>query len=200
MAEVGAMSLGFRFSRSQDYVYVLNQKNHQINSWCFSVCFWWYVFFLIWQLMAVGVTVFWRKWKATDTMRGWNGIPKFQTSKPRKFKEKNQWGSGSVVDVVYLLIYGWYGWVFGCHGAYGNKTSTIYVYIYICLVSNRGPFGIRLCDLFMSQWTGFRFWEIQFLGHFGEAADISFISLPYTSRKKDTLMKHESSRIYPPNV
>ena len=81
--------------------------------------------------MAVGVTVFWRKWKATDTMRGWNGIPKFQTSKPRKFKEKNQWGSGSVVDVVYLLIYGWYGWVFGCHGAYGNKTSTIYVYIYI---------------------------------------------------------------------
>ena len=101
------------------------------------MCFWWYVFFLIWQLMAVGVTVLWRKWKATDTMRGWNGILKFQTSNPRKFKEKHQWGSGSVVDVVYLLIYGWYGWVFGCHGSYDNKTSIMYIYIcyiYICYI------------------------------------------------------------------
>ena len=46
MAEVGAMSLGFRFSQSQDYLYVLNQKHHQINKYVF-LCFLVICFFLI---------------------------------------------------------------------------------------------------------------------------------------------------------
>ena len=51
MAEVCAMSLGFRFSQSQDIRIIC--MYHQINAWCFSV-------FLVicCQLMAVGVTVF----------------------------------------------------------------------------------------------------------------------------------------------
>ena len=133
MAEVGAMSLGFRFSRSQDYVYVLNQKNHQINSWCFLCVFLVICFFFWFGNWWLWVLRFFEENEKQLIL--WGGETVSLNSKlasPENSKKKISGGRGRLL-MSYICLY--MADMAGCLGAMVpmaiRHLQYMYIYIYM---------------------------------------------------------------------